>query len=119
MVNSPKNPENKKQKVVFYYLKTGNYRTYHVDGVFGGVTPKGGIFMELFSEKGPTPDTVTHELNDNASLGQEISRQSKDGIIRQVEAGLVLDLTTAEAIRNWLDEKMDLVKSQVVKDKNK
>jgi len=111
-------PENTKptsqsnKEIEFHYLKTNNYRSYHVDGVFGGITPNGNIYMELFLERGPTPRSVLHEFNSDGSLGKELSRQGKTGLIREVEAGVVLNPATAEAIRSWLAQKIQLLQSR-------
>lgn len=111
MSENLKSSEKSKQEIEFHYLRTNNYRSYHVDGVYGGVTPKGNIYMELFLERGPTPRNVIHELKDDGSLGKELTKQSKSGLIREVEAGIVVDLRTAEALRNWLSEKIELLTS--------
>jgi len=100
------------QEIEFHYLKTNSYRSFHVDGIFGGITPKGNIYMELFLERAPTPKSIVREFNDDGSLGKELSRQCKTGLIREVEAGVVVDLATAEAIRNWLTNKIKVLKSR-------
>jgi len=119
MQKNSKISEKPKQEIKFHYLKTNSYRSLHVDGAFGGVTPKGNIYMELFLERAPTPQSVTHEFNEDGVLGKEISRQSETGVIREIEAGIILDLATAESIRNWLTEKIDLLKSHSLPGKNK
>ena len=43
--------EKSKQKVLeFHYIKNQSYRSYYVDGVFGGLTPKGKLSMQFFLE---------------------------------------------------------------------
>lgn len=96
--------------IALHYLKTNNYRTFHVDGVFGGPTPRGDIYMELFTERAPTPRVVFHQLKEDFSLGEEISRESKEGVIREVEAGIVMNLHTAEIVNKWLSEKIKKMK---------
>lgn len=104
---NPVESKNNPDTVDFHYVKTGRYRTYHVDGVFGGMTPKGYIYMELFVERAPTPQIVTQEVNPDMTLGKETSRQGKKGLIREVEAGVILDLKTAELLRDWLTDKIN------------
>jgi len=111
MTKNTKTAEKIKQEIEFHYLKANSYRSFHVDGVFGGITPKGNIYMELFLERGPTPKGIIHELNDDGSLGKELSRHGKTGLIREIEAGVVFDVATAEAIRNWLAGKIKVLKS--------
>ena len=102
-----------------HYLKTANYRSFHIDGVFGGITPSGGIYMELFLQRAPTPKVITHELNDDNSLGKELARESKTGLIREIEAGLIFDLQTAELVQSWLAEKIKTLKSLSERPKEK
>ena len=90
------------------YLKTGSYRTYHVDGVFGGPTAHGKIYVELFLERSVTPQVIQYEVTAEGGLGGEIRRTGKQGIIREVEAGLIMDITVAKAFRDWLDEKIKM-----------
>lgn len=99
------------EEVDFHYLKTSNYRTFHVDGIFGGPTPNGNIYMELFVERAPTPKQVTHQVNKDGTLGVEIKREGKSGLIREIEAGIVFDLATAEKIQKWLSGKIEVLKT--------
>jgi len=113
---NPVEPGSKTETVDFHYVKTGGYRTYHVDGVFGGMTPKGYIYMELFVERAPTPQIVSQEVNTDGTLGKETARQGKKGLIREVEAGVVVDLKTAELLRDWLTDKINhVIEMQKVK----
>jgi len=89
----------------FHYLKMSSYHSYHVDGVFGGLAPNGNLYMELFIERLPTPQIVKHKITGGV-LGDEISRTGKSGIIREIEAGLVLDMRIARTLRDWLDTRI-------------
>lgn len=94
----------KPSQVRFHYLKSNYYRTIHANGAFGGITPRGEIAMQLYSERFPLPDTTTHVVNPDRSLGGEIvrERQTRDGILRELEVGAVFDLDTAREIADWL-----------------
>jgi hypothetical protein len=91
-----------------HYLKTKNYRTYHVDGIFGGVTPEGNLYMELFLQRTATPRSTEYEITNEGYLGAEIfdSRTGKSGIIREIESGLVMSMEVAKTIKGWIDEKI-------------
>ena len=78
----------------------------HIDGVFGGITPNRKIGISFFSERFPIPQSVSHEIKNN-KLGEEIDRISKDGSIRQVDCGVIMDLKTAYVVYNWLKDKID------------
>lgn len=95
-----------KQKVTINYLKTPNYRTYFIDGMYGGITPNGKIFAELFIQRNPTPKTVTQEINEDGSMGKIEKSEGKKGLIRQVEASLLMDIETAKSFAGWLNDKI-------------
>jgi hypothetical protein len=94
-------------KIRFDYIKSNQHREIFVEGIHGGITPKGRIQMSLFCERQPIPRQIVHKF-DGLELGPEIQseRLSRDAIIRSVEATLILDLSTAEAMHKWLGLKI-------------
>ena len=114
---------NKQQKSVakiikFHYSRTPSYRNYHVDGVFGGLNAKGNLHIELFNEKNPLPKTVTQEITKSGVFGKEIKREQQDGILREIECGLTLDIQTAISLRSWLDTKIKQFEEIIKKESN-
>jgi len=96
------------QSVTFHLIKSPAFRTVHADGVWGGVTPRGGINIGFFSERGPFPRQVTYGVEATGRLGPEDAnaRVQRDGPVREIEVNVVLDLTLAKSLRAWLDEKI-------------
>lgn len=94
--------------ITVHYIKMKNYRTYHVDGIFGGVSPSGYIYIEPFVQRPITPKTVTHGITEEGALGEEIpdTRTGKTGVVREIEAGLVMNVEVAKVLRGWLDKKI-------------
>lgn len=89
--------------VNYYFTQTPDYRVIHVDGAFGGPTPQGNLFLGLFSEHFPLPERVSHHIA-GGKLSDELPehRVTRDGIIREVEVGVVMDLQAAKALHDWL-----------------
>lgn len=108
---------NKKQKTIdFHYVKTPGYRLYNVDGIFGGVTPQGKFYFDVFSERNPLPEKISHKITEQGIVGGEISRKTlESGVIRQIECGLIMNINTATSIHKWLGEKLKDIKTQVEK----
>lgn len=102
-----KEKDTKLEEIDFHYLKTHSYRTYHVDGIFGGLTPRGNLYMELFVERGPTPTLIRNKLTKSGKVGDEVIREGKTGFIREIECGLMMDIETAKVIRGWLNTKIE------------
>lgn len=95
-------------RVVFDYLPSNLFRIVHVDGAFGGITPRGGLFVSLYSERPPIPTRMVHALTDDHQLGEEIreQRQVGDAIVREVEVGVMMDEAVARALNVWLAQKL-------------
>lgn len=97
-----------KSDINFYYIKNESYKTVHVDGAIGGISPKGKLInMAVYSERLPIPRQTTNQvLNGIVQTGVETGRIQRDGIIREVETNLVFDVETAQALADWLKEKI-------------
>ena len=101
------------KKLRFHYIKSNNFRVVHVDGAHGGITPHGYIFFAVYNDRAPIPQVTVHEIDEDGSVTTEDIRDeriSKDGIVREVEVGLVMDLATAESLQRWLEEKINKLK---------
>lgn len=100
--------ESSERRVRFDYLKSALFRVIHADGVVGGLTPRLDVHMDFWSERFPIPKQVVHALTSEGTLGEEIrsERTTCEAIVREVEAGVVLDLETAKALRDWLTERI-------------
>ncbi len=97
-------------KVKFHYLKGRLFRIIHVDGALGGLTPSLDLFISLYNQRAPIPTITVQGILENGLLGDEIlaDRETKDGIIREVEVGLIMNLSTAKVLHQWLGDKIGL-----------
>ena len=93
--------------VKFRYEKSPAYQEARVDGLFGGITPKGEVHVYLYTEVLPMPTSIEHRLEQSGRLGSELARDIDRGIVRFVHAGITLDVETARSLRNWLDDKLE------------
>jgi hypothetical protein len=85
-----------------HYVKGNFFRVIHADGAIGGLTPTREIFISLFSERAAIPQIIEMEVTPDGTLGHEISREGKEGIVRELEIGVTLTARAAEAIANML-----------------
>jgi len=106
-----------KKRVKFDYIKGNYFRIIHVDGVHGGIGPRGSIFMSVWNERWPIPKQTSHEISDEGTVGKEIEseRVVRDAVVREVEIGLIIDIETAKQIRDWLTDKIDKIESATKK----
>src|SRR5438105_738550 len=92
--------------IAFHYVKSNHFRVIHVNGAFGGFGPDGNLFMAVFSERPPLPDVTVQAVESSGQLGPEIldQRRGNEGIVRELEAGLAMDVRTARLLVQWLQE---------------
>ncbi len=93
------------------YIKAPTFRDIFVDGVFGGVTPRGYIQMAVYNERFSIPQTAVLELNPDGTAGEEIleKRVSRSDVVRDVEANLIMDAELARSVAAWLIEKAEVI----------
>ena len=93
--------------IEFHYIKNSDFKTVLADGTITSLTPAGYINMNFYLERFPIPDTISREVKDGI-VGAEINRISnRKGIIREVNVGVVLDITTA---KGFVESLNDLIK---------
>lgn len=102
-------PKKTKKDIQFHYIKTAAYRTFHVDGAYGGLTPNGqNMYMEVFVERNTTPQMIIQELNIDGTLEEPPKKvEGKTGIVREIECGIVFNIGTAVALRDWLNKRIE------------
>lgn len=88
--------------------KSNAFRVIHADGVYGGTTPRLQLFIAFYNERFPIPKAMTYEVSEAGAPEREIiaERESKEGIFREVEVGVVFDINVAKAFAVWLTEKV-------------
>ncbi len=92
------------QQVEFHYIKAPSYRSIFIDGAHGGMTPKGLLCMNVFQERPAIPQ---HEIYKVGKTGLDlISQEGKSGVIRQIEASILMDYNTMKSVQKWLETKI-------------
>jgi hypothetical protein len=89
------------KRLEFSYRESPAYRTVSVQGAYGGLTPRGDIFLGVYSERTHFPDTSILEIGPQGELGPEKFRITQ-GVVREVQVGLMMDLNTAKSLQDWL-----------------
>jgi len=105
MTDAKKVPDQPTQ-VIFHYLKAAAFRTIHVDGAIGALTPQGGIHFALYSERPAIPQQVTYQVRPDGALGEQEAVVSRGGVVRELEVDAIMTLDTAKSLRDWLSRKL-------------
>lgn len=95
------------ESVTFHYIKSPLFRVLHVDGVIGGVTPRGRIHCAVFSERPAIPQSTEQAISPEGQLGDLLRAEGRQGIVREIDADLQLDKTTAVQLRDWLTDRIN------------
>jgi hypothetical protein len=99
----------KPSKITFKYVCPENLRDLHINGLFGGVTPRDEIYIHFYSERHPIPKKSTHEIDEHGVLSKEAEMEIGGDVVRLVQASIALDINTAVAMRDWLNEKINYI----------
>lgn len=91
------------RRVKFHFVKSSLFRVIHSDGVWGGLSPRGLMTLSFFNERLPIPQAVEHAITDG-TLGDEVARHGRDGIVREVEFEAIMTIEAAKSLRDWLDQ---------------
>lgn len=104
MENSEQQP-----KISIHYEKTPSYRTVYTDGVIGGITPANSISLSFYATRNPIPKSTIHNVLSNDAVDPIgiLSPDSKQGIIREIEVGVYMNLETARDIYEFLKKILD------------
>jgi hypothetical protein len=96
------------KKITIHNKISPNYKEIHVDGGYGGLTPKGFINVSFYAERRPIPTSTEHEVTEHGNLGKILSNSpdSKEGILREYEFGIYMDLTTAKNLAQFINGKV-------------
>ena len=99
------------EPIAFHYIKSNFFRVVHADGAHGGITPRGLVEMNFFSERHPIPKKVVHTLLPTGQMGPEVreERVERDGPVREVDVGVIMDLAAAKSLHAWLAEKIEVL----------
>jgi hypothetical protein len=85
-----------------HFIKDNDFKTIQLSGVFGGVMGNGLLNINLFTERLPIPTKIVLDVKEGSQTITEKSRESKNGIIREVHIGVLVDINTAKSIQAFL-----------------
>ena len=95
----------KSRKLQISYKESPHYRVVHANGAYGGVSPLGELVMALYSERMQFPGRAVIRFDGNGVPSPE-EFQIDQGVVREIEVGVMLDLKSAKSLAEWLDQKI-------------
>lgn len=92
--------------VEFNYQKSPQYRSVHIDGAISSTTPGGLLTVSLYNERPVIPRKTQRPITDTGdgelTLGDEVVKESLDGILRQLEFTMFMTWQGATELRDML-----------------
>lgn len=95
--------------ITFHFANSEHFREIYADGVWGGVILGGRIQMAIFRDRYYLPEHVEYDVRDDGVLGNEISRSVPEGVSREIETNLIMNLNVAIDMRDWLTARINEV----------
>lgn len=99
-----KSKEINNKKITVFNKISSNYRELHVDGAYGGITPKGLFNMNFYAERLAIPKATDFKILKGKLEKIIDSTDSKSGIIREFETGIYMTIDSAREIYKWMGE---------------
>jgi hypothetical protein len=107
-------PDAQSESVTRYtidYVKSNFFRVVHADGVWGAVTPMGDVHVDFWNVRSPIPRRLTNEVLPNGKV-ETVDAEFRSDWIHEVEVGVVMSMTTAISLRDWLTEQLATYETQ-------
>lgn len=97
-----------KLQVPIHFIKSTCFRVVHANGVWYGGDNQGNLHLTFFNERNPIPRKVVFNVNEKgAVLGEDASqRDSKEGVVREMEVDVVMSLRAAQELYATLGENL-------------
>ena len=98
-----------KPELKFKYIFNYGYNPVYVNGAHGGISPRGELIMNFYLERMALPESISHEINQDGTIGGEIDVEPEDlknSLVRYIENGVVLNYQGARDLLLWLGERV-------------
>lgn len=103
-------PEENLPKISFHYIKNNDFRTSFATGIYGGITVNSLINIDFFIDRSVIPrKTVSQVSADGKEQDLASEKESRDGAIREVQFGVIMDVSTAKSTIAWLQDKVNII----------
>lgn len=96
-----------------HYLKSPNHRVVPVTGAFFGANAQGKLVLTPYVDRPAVPQVIPQKIDPvSGALSDDLANAvKKEGIIRDFEVSLFMDLDVAEAIAKGLLQVIEQMRS--------
>lgn len=103
----------KNKQITFKYVHPADLRDLYVNGLWGGVTPRGEIYTHFYSERHPIPKKAVHTIREDGTFNPTGEIESGGDAVRLIQASICMDMQTAIAFRDWLTNQIDIANKRI------
>jgi hypothetical protein len=93
------------REMEFHFIKSTDFRVIHATGVWFGGDGQKNIHFTFYNERTPIPTKIVMLLDEKGHLvrEEESKRESKAGMVRQMETDVVLSFENALSLYKGLE----------------
>ena len=97
------------------FIKSSQFRVIHASGVWYGGDAQKNLHLTFFNERSAIPRKIVLNLNEKGEIvGEDASqRDSKEGIIREMEVDVILSFQAAMELYNSLGENLKVIQENL------
>jgi hypothetical protein len=104
--------EEASKDVKIFYEKSPLYRTVRATGAWAGITPQGEVQIMVFNDLRPLPEFVRQEITDDRTLGKEIEKVERKGVLREIEVNIAIAPDVAIALVGLIEQMLEQLRQK-------
>ena len=96
-----------------HFIKSSHFRVIHASGVWYGGDNQHNLHLTFFNERTPIPRKMVVNLNEQGVVvGEDLTkRDSREGVIREMEVDIVFSIQSAVEFYRTLGENLKTLKA--------
>ena len=107
------------RKFKIKYVFPDHFNPTYATGALGGPAPNGDIVINFFVDRMPLPNEQVVVIEDSGRLGEILENDPRDlttMMVRVITGGVMLNLTSARSLHEWLGRQIQSVESSIPED---
>lgn len=98
-----------------HFIKSTYFRVVHANGVWYSGDNQSNLHLTFFNERNPIPKLVVVNLDDRGAVAgeDESKRETKKGIVREMEVDVVLSLQAATELYHTLGDNLRAIQEMM------
>jgi hypothetical protein len=94
-----------------HFIKSSQFRVIHASGAWYGGDTQQNLHITFFNERNPIPKKVVLNVNGKGMVLNEdmTKRESKEGVVREMEVDVILSLQAAIEFHKTLGENLKAI----------